>query len=381
MTSRLIVAIAVLASCSDSSPPRQPPRDPPVERRIIEPPVGAVRPLPPYAIRAEGVGPYRLGERLSDLMQQLPSGPRVVVLEIPGLVHRSLIRAEDGNVVISGEPGGVATAVSVVGPKVARTESGVHVGSTKDEVLRLLGGDAADPDRALDPRVVAPAQMPGARILIAFDRVLAITLIPEPASANASAPPAAPPTPLASERCVRPKSTKTAIGTCLTGAGERVEVTGSEIVIRPHDSERVISSFKVSSEVVFAAPLRVAEGRDELAIVTHAEQDGLRTWSLLAYRVETGKVTRSIDPTPVYKLSASHARWIGADLDDVSLYLELAARRDAIEVSGLLTTRPEGTSLDVTVLSPVSVARRHGKVPTGEPVETAPNPGATRGKP
>ena len=40
----------------------------------------------------------------------------------------------------------------------------------------------------------------------------------------------------------------------------------------------------------------------------------------------------------VYQLSNANARWIGADLHDVELYLELTGRPDGIDVGGLLTT-------------------------------------------
>ena len=65
-------------------------------------------------------------------------------------------------------------------------------------------------------------------------------------------------------------------------------------------------------------------------------------------------------------------RWIGAELRDVELYLELASK-DSIEVGGLLTTRPNGKLRDVVVISPVVIARGHGKSATSEPGDAGPD--------
>src|ERR1044071_3459441 len=70
----------------------EPPRAAKRVARVIEPSTDRVGPLPPYAIKAEGVGPYKLGERLSDLLEKLPSGPQIVLFEIPGGAHRNVTR-------------------------------------------------------------------------------------------------------------------------------------------------------------------------------------------------------------------------------------------------------------------------------------------------
>lgn len=356
-TSLLLSVLAL--GCSDKDrAQREASRDPQRERRVIEPPAGTVRPLPPHAIRADGIGPYRIGERLSELLHQLPSGPRLLVFEIPGLVHRSVIRAEDSMVLIGGEPGGIATTVSVVGPEVARTESGIHVGSTRDEVLRALGPSVSEPDRAVDPRVLVTSSLPTARIVLQDDRVVAIVVAAEP---GAMAPRAAGRELGPEPRCVRPASTERAFGSCLTSGGELVEIDGNEITIRTSDGQRVITPLRPPGDVVFAVPLRGPDGRDELAIVTHTEEPQQRRWALVSYRFEAGKFVRSIDQAPLYQLSSSNARWIGADLGEVDLYLELASRADAIEVGGLLTTRQGNAVGDVAVILPISITRRAGK--------------------
>ncbi|HET7503615.1 MAG TPA: hypothetical protein VFK02_21490, partial [Kofleriaceae bacterium] len=149
----LVAATAALACAAGAGcgnrhrEPREPPRDARQARRVIEPSTDRVGPLPPYAIRADGVGPYKLGEKLSDLLEQLASGPRIELFEIAGVVHRNVIRAEDDTILVGGEQSSTASFVAVVGADVARTESGVHVGSTRDEVTAALGPPVDDPDR------------------------------------------------------------------------------------------------------------------------------------------------------------------------------------------------------------------------------------------
>jgi len=355
--SRIAWLVVALAACERSEPPhvdKQPQVQRP-ERRVIEPPAGLVRPLPPHAIRADGVGPYRLGDKLSDVLAQLASGPRIALIEIPGVVHHSLIRTEeDDTVLIGGEPAGTATFVAVTGASVARTESGIHVGSTRKD-LAPLGPPVRDPDRALDPRLVVPSGMRNARIVLDGDRVIAIAIV-EPA------PP--PPAPGGEETCTRPEppagARVTVIGSCMSATGERVEVLESEISVRMGEGERAIG-FKLPAPIVFAAPLRMPDGRDELAVVTRADGEQTRTWALSTFRFEAGRLARTTDAAPLYVVTAANARWIGADLRDVDLYLDLTSRKDGIEVGGLLTTRSGSAIKDLVVITSVPVARKHAK--------------------
>ena len=359
----LVGSIVCFGACSGKDQSEKPPvtSEAPRSRRVIEPPVGVVRALPPYPIKAGSVGPYKLGEKLSDLMEQLPSGPRMALFEVPGLLHRSLVRAEDNAVLIGGEPQGTATFVAVVGSEVARTESGVHVGSTRAELVAGIGAPLEEPDHARDPRLVVPSGMKNTRVVLDGDRVAAITILAE---ASSGAAPAAP-----GPECPRPASTEKAIGMCLTGAGELVEVGENEIIVRA--GEKLVAQFRVPN-VVFAVPLRTPDGKDELVAITRTDEPQLRSWSLVAFRFDGGKFVKAIDPTALYQVSSANARWIGAEVRDVDLYLELATKADAIEVGGLLTTRSDaGTLRDVVVISTFSVAHRRGKsaVPDGGSAE------------
>jgi hypothetical protein len=252
----------------------------------------------------------------------------------------------------------------VLDSQVARTESGIHVGSTRAE-LEKAGPLLDELGRTHDPRMAMLASPRGVRVLFdpdpKKDRIAAIVVTTEPPKV------AAPPNESA---CPRPRATNFAFGAfgaCLlgTGSGEEVEVGRHEITIRSAETGKSIGPpLRISNDIEFARPLRI-EGRDELVIVTHDEEPQIRTWSLVAYRLEGGKLTKTADKK-LYSLSATNARWIGVELAEIDLYLELAAGRDTIEVGGLLTTRadlPDAQApwRDVVVISPVSVPRRHEK--------------------
>src|ERR1041385_2183496 len=71
------LALAVAGCGNRQRENHEPPRDAKRGARVIEPSTDRVGPLPPYAIKAEGVGPYKLGERLSDLLEKRSEERRV----------------------------------------------------------------------------------------------------------------------------------------------------------------------------------------------------------------------------------------------------------------------------------------------------------------
>jgi len=359
----LLVVLAVAASCgSHDQSGVKPDRE--RQRRVIEPPSGRVRPLPPHAIRGDGVGPYKLGATLAELLDELPSGPRIAQFDIPGVVHRSILHAENDAILIGGEPLGRASFVAVLGPDIARTESGVHVGSTRDELVRGLGPPVDDPGHARDPRMVVPSGLRGARVVLdPGDRVAAIVV-----AADGDMPqPVTPRDAGVEPGCARPVDPDgKLLGACLTAGGERIAVDGDDVVVHGPDSDRVIAQVRVSG-LVFVAPLRnPVDGRDELVAISRLDDAQARTWTLTAFRLEGGRLARAIDATPLYQLSAANARWIGAELRDLELYLELTARPDAIEVGGLLTSRMGDKLRDAVVISVIPAARRHAKSAAAE---------------
>jgi hypothetical protein len=345
---RLFVALVLLAACKDHGTP-QVKHDTERSRHVVEPPPPGVRELPPHAIRADGVGPYRLGASLAELLDQLPSGPRIAQFNIPGVVHRDRLRAEDDAIQIGGEPQGRATFVAVVGGDIARTESGVHVGSTRDELIKALGAPVDDPDHARDPRLVVPSNMKNLHAVIEGDRVVALVVTAEPTE-SAAAP----------GDCQRPAPEPDkphSFGACLSSAGEVVSYDGDELTVAAHDGKPVQATVR---GLVFAAALR-ADARDEIVAIARTDEPQSRTWSLVSFRIDsTGRFVRSLD-APLYQLTATNARWIGAELRDLELYLELTSHPTSIEVGGLLTTQSGDKIRDIVVISPVPVARRRPK--------------------
>jgi hypothetical protein len=95
-----------------------------------------------------------------------------------------VIRAEDDGVLVSGAVLGDATVIAVVSKDVARTDSGIAVGSLRADVIRELGV-ASDPTVARDPRMLVPQRMPSARLVMQDDRVEAFLLKTGPAQLGA----------------------------------------------------------------------------------------------------------------------------------------------------------------------------------------------------
>jgi len=360
---RFALTALVLLACSSHDKPK-PQQEPERPRRVIEPPSNRVRALPPHAIRADGVGPYKVGATVSELLDQLPSGPRITQLTIPGVVRRDVLRAEDDAILIGVEPQGKATFVAVVRGEIARTEAGVHIGSTRDELVKALGVPLDDPDHARDPRVIVPTGLKTARVVLQGDRIAAIVIASEPdhASAEGQASPEAP--------CTRPADDhdKGVSGICLN-AGEFIRTQDDDISLITKDGEKPIAQTHVPG-LVFATALRnPIDNRDDLIAIARSDDGTARTWTLVGFRLAEGKLVATIAPTVLYSLTAASARWIGADLENLDLYLELSSRQDSIEVGGLLTTRISDKIRDIVVISPVPVPRKRAKAPPHETID------------
>ena len=340
---KALLLLFVIAACSESKQP-EPKREPERQRRVIEPQSRGVRALPPHAIRADGVGPYKLGATVRELLDQLPSGPRITQFTLPDVIQRDILRAEDDAILIGTEPQGTAKFVSVVRSEIARTEAGVHVGSTTAELERSLGAPLEEAERAQDPRLVIPSNLKNARVLLDGDRARIEAIV------------------IATE-AERPKE----------AAAEKrdyiVRQTGEDMMLIARESEKPTTAPVRVPGLVFAAPLRNPnDSRDDIVAITRTEDGQIRTWSLVVLRPHEGKLLRLVEQT-VYKLTADNARWIGADIDNLELFLELTSRADSIEVGGLLTTRISGKLRDIVVITPVNVPRRRAKAPAHDPID------------
>ncbi len=403
----LLIAAVVLASggCSERDQPAVK-RDSERPRRVIEPPSRGVRALPPHAIRPDGVGPYKLGAPAAEILDQLPSGPRIRQFAIPGIVNRDMLRGEDDAILIGAEPQGKAMFVAVVRGEIARTEAGIQVGSTREQLAVALGPPLEEAERARDPRLVVPTKPDNAHVVLDGDRISAIVLTPAVERMKDPAPPQDsrdakyakdakdpkdPKDPKDhkehkehkdhKEHCTRPTGDRTqqTVGACLTAAGELVRIGAEDISVLVRDSDKIMSTARVPG-IVFAAPLRVpGEGRDDIVAVVKTDSAQEATWSLIVFRMIDGKLLRLVEPSLLYQVTAAHARWVGSELRDLDLLLELTARPDAIEASGFLTTRVGAQIRDIVVISTSSVPRRRSKAAPVEPPGPGAPPGAAGG--
>lgn len=358
------------ANATEVAPDRTP--------RVLDPPPQNVRALPPHAIRRDGVGPYRLGLTLEQLGIQVPSGGRTAQIDIPSVIHTSVLHAEDDAIQIGGEPLGRASFVAVVADKIARTDpageppTGIHVGSSREDLIRALGAPDVMPARARDPRIVVPSNLRELRAVLDGDRVIGLVV-------TASDPPAKP------EGCTRPvgddyklNATTYKFGACLTGTPALVTIEGDELIARTVEdkssaakgSDKPIVSARIEklplATLVYVAPVRAPDGKDEIVAISRLDDGQALTWYLVGYRVEAGKLNR-IASEQIYQLTATNARWIGSTLRDLDLLLEVTNRGDTFEVGGLLTHRTSEKLRDLLVLSPVQVQRRRAKSATPEP--------------
>jgi hypothetical protein len=388
----VLAAATALVACRDREPP--PPtlvRDAAPARRVIVPAVGDVRPLPPHAIRADGVGPYRLGAALDGVLAQLPSGPRVALLDLQGVVDVSVVRAEDDGVLVGGESvGGSAIYIAVVRSDVARTESGVGVGSTRGELATAMGAPLVDPRIARDPELAAFAALPGARFVLRGDRVSAVLLRRrEPGD-----PAAAPHGHDAAVECgarPRPEAALAAAGLrgaapsmvplCMGAGGEVALVSDGAVTVVAGDGDRTrrLGSLDVRG-VRFAAPVRV-DGRDELVVVAERTSDVDRVITVGLYRLEGGKLVRSVEQD-AYRIAAASAGWIGARLGNLDALLEVEGRADALYVTGAFVHRQDegGAVRDVAPLEVVRIPRRRKPWPA-DPAPASTPPGLDAGVP
>jgi hypothetical protein len=359
---KLLVLALLALGCSDHDRPsasqsESTDRTP----RVLDPPPQNVRALPPHAIRADGVGPYKLGLTLERLGTQIPSGGRNAQVDIPGVVHLSVLHAEEDAILIGGEPLGRATFVAVVGSQIARTETGVQVGSTRDELIRALGQPTVELDRARDPHVIVPSNLRELRAVMDGDRAVGLVVA-------ASEPPSKPE---GSGGCVRPVGDDKKVGACVTGAPEFASLENDELVVRAPEGDKILAREKLPN-AVFVAPVRAPDGRDELiAVVQTEDAQAGRTWWLAAFRWDANHLVRIVDAprgiAPVYTLTATNARWIGSSLHDLDLALEVVNRGDTFEVGGLLTRRSGDKLRDLLVLSPVQVPRKRPKSVVPDP--------------
>ncbi|HET6613021.1 MAG TPA: hypothetical protein VFG83_13580 [Kofleriaceae bacterium] len=369
----LAMAALVFAACDD--PPRRAvPDDAGARRpRVFAPPPGEVRPVPPHAIRARGVGPYVLGEPLKDVLSALRHGPRVELLKLRDVVDYSLVRAEDGGIIVGVvRPDGVAF-VAVVDGEVARTESGVGVGSTTAELAAALGPEVNDPARARDPRMKVFAGLPNVTFVMSGDAAAAVVVTASEATGQAPSPSGAGPKGVSPQRAAPatsggcPAKIEAAVRAAagldsMSAAPVRVRCAGAKVAAAVADGDQVIAVSGTASGklrrvaaitlpgLVSASLLEAGAGfPPEIAAVTRARKGDSRETSLTLLRPAGGALA-VIEQRVLYKLSET--AWMAAKLEDTDLMIELSAHGDEIDAGGLYVHWQGGRAKTVAPLLP-----------------------------
>ena len=393
--SSLLVLAAALAACSGDSGGAPPSHDAGRTRRVIEPPSGKVRPLPPHAIDPGGIGPYRLAVTQSEVLAALSGIPRIATLSIEDVVDVSVVRAEDDAILVGGRPGEPISFIAALARGIARTESGLGVGATREE-LAALGPELVEPRAARDPRVVVPAAMPGTRFLLENDAVVAILLrggeAPAPAGDGGVPEVAAPPGCAAAMPASETDVVAAAgldgvvrmVSACLTSSGKEAIVTaGDLLVVVDTDGSKVRRLAREELRgLVWAGTLRGDGDRDDLVAITERRTGDEMVLSLHVFRLDGGKLSRLVAGEDVYRITETKAQWIGARVEDLRLLLTVDVRPDGYEVKGVLLHLAgiDRAARDVAPLLPVRVRKRRATDPPAPaPVKDAGAPARDAG--
>lgn len=357
------------AAC-DRHPSPPPPDDAGTARRHIEHPRSAVYSRPPHLIEPGRMGPFKLGETLASVLYAIPPGPGVEVLDIPHVIRLSVIRVEDGKMMVGADPA-LVSFVSVVAPEVARTEGKIEVGTTREAVTTALGAPVSEARHAGDPRLLAVGPVPGLRFVVEGDKVVAAMLTAPNADGTGAGSAASPPTPTAPACALDRSDDGTAALTaalggdaaaidCLSTTEAVAAVDDDIVVITAGDKPRKLYSFHVPG-LVFARATH-AGGKDEIIAVARDRDDKRAEWRVIAARWDAGRIIKTFDED-AYELTAQSAGWIGAELADLDLLLDVEARADTLVVSGVLLDRGGSAIRFAVPLEPISVTRRKRTVP------------------
>lgn len=406
----IAVVMVALVGCSERSGP-PPPRDAARVTRVFEKPRKGVRAVPPHAIRAEGVGPYLLGTPLKSLLSLTGRGPRVQLMQLEGVVEYSLVRAENETIVMGVGRRDELLFITVVDGEIARTEKGAGVGVGADALREALGAPRYRADVQRDPRVRIYEALPNVRFVIERDVVVAVTVghedrVPpaEPAAPSPDAPivPVPPPRALCGADKLRDKgddivraaraqpSAHLSFG-CLSDDQPLVVVTDGGRVTGVTGTADKLRRIRVATltGLIYAAPLDIGgDGSDEIIAITSGGTPTETTWRIEVYRADGARFTRVLG-REIYQVSSVNVPWIGSELDDIELLVEVAGSDDTVRVGGLLLQRKRGRVINAAPLlgrkfvvrGRTAAASKAADVDGGPPPPAPVDAGATGGDP
>lgn len=359
-----VVAAHMLGGCRQPSSDVPPPDAvAPTRRHVAK--SGSLRSLPPHAIGRDAVGPYRLDESLSSVLADLPGGPRLGVLSLPGVADARIARVEEGAILVGGQER--STFIGVVGRDIARTEEGIGVGASLDRVADATdGGSAAaremahSSDVARDARLRLIAGLPRWRLLTGREPgspVIAMVLYEQTPSVahpscnwhNQAAAKAAAELP------------KDAVLSCLTDPGDAVTLAGDNVVQWVFDGGKWRRGAIVTvKDAVLVSPLRTAPHHDDLLVITKVTEPKATQYVAMLWRLDQGRFVRMIGE-PIYRIDATNAAAIGASIAELDLLLEATMGEGRVAFGGVLLVRSTAAVRDVAPLLPAYLPlRRRG---------------------
>jgi hypothetical protein len=277
--------------------------------------------------------------------------------------------------------------VSVLDAKIARTETGVGVGTPQAELRKAMGPAIAAPDAVLDRRIQDFEGLPHVRFLLdAADegRVIAVVVrrdaqAPEP-SGDSSLAQAVPSLCSGAENLARreaaviraarlaaKKPASSVVYSCVSGSPDALVIESERLTLiggEPYKLRRLASHS--APGMVYAAPLDAdADGRHEIVIVKKSSPDSdERVWSVEVLRWEAGRLQRLI-AEDLYRVYAQNASWVGASLEEIDLLIELAMSGESLRASGFYMHRkPEGLDTVAPLLgASVPIRRKRVALP------------------
>jgi anti-sigma factor RsiW len=362
-----VMMASVACSGRETSTPSRYDAGPP-PRRVISAPPRLVRALPPFAIGVEGVGPYKLGTSMSQILSTLPSGPRMALLQIPGVIDYTVVR--DEGLLVGGERQGEATFIAVVRQNIARAEGDIGVSSTTVAAENALGPALMSPSVARDPLLWVGTKLPNARFVMGAGRVIGVLLTgaASPAAAASAQVSADGDAGVAVPRCDRTATAQDFAGAatgitfapaCL-GGGDGVGATGELVVVATKAAGDARARRVAATEIRglrWAAPVEIDRGRDEIVAVAETRNDEVRVYTVVALRLEGGKLVR-VAESDVYRLDEQRAAWIGASLDELGLRLEIRVDGEELVAGGVLVHEGRNGNRELAPLLPVTIRRR-----------------------
>src|SRR5262249_30225887 len=156
--------LCLLAGAPEPAAPVPPVPDA-VVRRAADGPAPQVHSYPPHAIRSDGVGPYLVDAPMAQIVRELPEGPHLELLQVGRYANWRVVRAEGGDVLIGADARNEVAFISVLSAEVARTTSGVGVGTRLAELEKALGPPVERPYELRDRRILEFASLPRVRFV------------------------------------------------------------------------------------------------------------------------------------------------------------------------------------------------------------------------